>query len=74
MNEHKIRSGFSLQREMPAQKENKLVERLQTDNLLTITVFTSQGSGTAVAQWLRCCATRRKVAGSIPAGVIGIFH
>jgi len=24
--------------------------------------------GTAVAQWLRCCATIRKVAGSIPAG------
>ena len=30
--------------------------------------------GTAVAQWLRRCATSRKVAGSIPAGVIGIFH
>ena len=29
--------------------------------------------GTAVAQWLRCCATNRKIAGSIPAGVIGIF-
>ena len=25
--------------------------------------------GTAVAQWLRCCATNRKVAGSIPPGV-----
>ena len=24
---------------------------------------------TAVAQWLRCCATNRKVAGSIPDGV-----
>ena len=30
--------------------------------------------GTAVAQWLRCCATNRKVADSIPDGVIGIFH
>ena len=30
--------------------------------------------GTAVAQWLRCCATNRKVAVSIPDGVIGIFH
>ena len=30
--------------------------------------------GTAVAQWLGCCATNRKVAGSIPDGVIGIFH
>ena len=28
---------------------------------------------TAVAQWLRCCATNRKVAGSIPPGVIGFF-
>ena len=28
----------------------------------------------AVAQWLRCCATNGKVAGSIPDGVIGIFH
>ena len=24
-----------------------------------------------MVQWLRCCATNRKVAGSIPAGVIG---
>ena len=31
-------------------------------------------TGTAVARWLRCCATNRKVAGSIPDGVIGIFH
>ena len=30
--------------------------------------------GTAVAEWLRCCAKNRKVAGSIPAGVSGIFH
>ena len=30
--------------------------------------------GPAVAQWLKCCATNRKVVGSIPAGVIGIFH
>jgi len=27
----------------------------------------------AVAQWLRCCSTNRKVAGSIPAGVNGFF-
>ena len=30
--------------------------------------------GTAVAQWLMCCATNQNVAGSIPDGVIGIFH
>ena len=27
-----------------------------------------------MAQWLRRCATNRMVAGSILAGVIGIFH
>ena len=27
----------------------------------------------AVAQWLRCCATNRKVPGSIPVGVSGVF-
>ena len=30
-------------------------------------------AGTSVAQWLRCCATNRKVAGSIPASVIRFF-
>jgi len=29
--------------------------------------------GTAVAQWLRCCATKRKVAGSISGCVSGFF-
>ena len=29
--------------------------------------------GTAVAQWFRCSATNRKVAGSIPAGVTGFI-
>jgi len=32
-----------------------------------------QGEGTAVAQWLRCCSTNRKVAGSIPTSVSGFF-
>jgi hypothetical protein len=30
--------------------------------------------GHAVEQWLRHCATKRKAAGSIPDGVIGMFH
>jgi len=34
---------------------------------LTVAVWT------AVAQWLRFCATKRKVAGSIPVGVSGFF-
>ena len=29
--------------------------------------------GTAIVRWLRCCATSRKVAGSISAGVSGFF-
>ena len=29
--------------------------------------------GTAVAQWLKCCATNRKVAGSIQASFIRFF-
>jgi hypothetical protein len=29
--------------------------------------------GTAVAQWLRCCVTKRKVSGSIQDGVNGFF-
>ena len=31
-------------------------------------------SGTAVAHWLRCCATDRKVAGSISGLSVGIFQ
>jgi hypothetical protein len=36
--------------------------------------FVLKKQGTAVAQCLRYCATNRKVAGSIPDGVNGIFH
>ena len=49
--------------------------RWHRDRLLSqYSSFPSQYWGTAVAQWLRCCATNQKVAGSIPAGVIRIFH
>jgi len=34
----------------------------------------SQWRGTLWRSWLRHCATSRQVAGSIPDGVIGIFH
>jgi len=36
-------------------------------------VYYTYSRGIAVAQWLRCCATIRKVAGSIPAGVSGFY-
>jgi len=32
-----------------------------------------EGDRGRVAQWLKCCATNWKVAGSIPDGVIGFF-
>ena len=35
--------------------------------------YTQRCEGTAVAQWLWCCATNRKVTGSIPASVSGFF-
>ena len=45
-----------------------------TPKTLLNTCYIIHEPGTAVAQWLRCCATNRKVTGSIPDGVIGIFH
>jgi len=41
--------------------------------VIKIIICCNHELGTAVAQWLRCCATNRKVAGSIPAGVIEKF-
>ena len=35
--------------------------------------YESLFSYSAVAQWLRCCATNRKFAGSIQTGVSGFF-
>jgi len=45
------------------------------ENLASVTrLLVSVRICVSVAQWLRCCATNRKVAVSIPDGVIGIFH
>ena len=44
--------------------------------VVKVLCYKSEGiyiKGTAVAQWIRCCATNRKVAGSIPAAVSGLF-
>jgi len=41
-------------------------------SLVSLGILTDMYVGTAVAQWLRCCVTNRKVAGSIPDGVIHI--
>ena len=42
--------------------------------IIQISKIHAGGGEGAVEQWLRRCATNRKVAGSIPAGVTGIFH
>jgi len=45
---------------------------VETEYVFALVHVTSWG--TAVAQWLRCSATNRKVAGSLPGDIIGIFH
>ena len=52
-------------------KERNFQKQSFTSRIIKCIIFVK---GTAVAQWLRCCATNRKVAGSIPDGVTGIFH
>ena len=44
-----------------------IVRKIFNYNYYTVLIM-----GFAVAQWLRCCATNRNAAGSIPNGVIGI--
>ena len=41
---------------------------------LILSVLIIIAGGTRWSSWFRHCATSRKVAGSIPDGVIGIFH
>jgi len=50
---------------------HRLIRHLVPTDCLFLSVPLCMGH--AVAQWLRCCATNRKVAGSIPAGVSGFF-
>ena len=55
---------------LPAEIGTRWLVNMRHDNIQLIFTFV----GTAIAQWLRCYATNRKVAGSIPDGVTGIFH
>ena len=48
-------------------------EFLGREGIIIIIIIIIIIMGTAVAQWLRCCATNRKVAGLIPVGVSGFF-
>ena len=56
---------------MPSVKGGDLNKFLQLTAFVISVCFVEMG--TAVAQWLKCCVTNRKVAGSITAGVIGFF-
>ena len=51
----------------------KQLKSIHTAIYIVLTKHYTFTVGTAVAQWLRCCATNQKVAGSIPAGVSGFF-
>ena len=52
---------------------NKITRLFSTTVWLVFKESTICPPGATVAQWLRCCATNRKVAGSVPAGVSGVF-
>jgi len=52
----------------------KLVSRRSHISVTKIVILLATPCDIEVAQWLGCCATDRKVAGSIPDGVTGIFH
>ena len=53
-----------------------VLQLLVTSTLLGLNIFLSNSylGGPRWRSWLRHCATSQKVAGSIPDGVIGIFH
>jgi len=54
-------------------KENMIKDAAHSLTDFVIKTFSLYRLGTAVAQWIRCCATNRKVAVSIAAGVRGFF-
>ena len=56
------------------QKKRKLTTNVDKYEKSSLKKNTNKLNVTAVAQWLRCCATNRKVAGSIPDDVIGTIH
>jgi len=47
---------------------------LQTITVTLSSIYVAVGARCWWSSWLKQCATSRKVAGSIPDGVSGIFH
>ena len=58
---------------LPTMPNHKISENVRLEKIRSQTNITVLIMGTEVAQWIRFCATNRKVTGSIP-HVIGIFH
>jgi len=56
----------------PPSKNEELLHKIKEE--MNIIYKVKQRKGTAVAHRLRCCATNRRVADSIPVGVSRIFH
>ena len=68
-----LKTAYSLESsasKYTTQRKIVLNFRSSIDNIKHCTCISR---GTALAQWLRCCGTNQKVAGSIPAGVSGFF-
>ena len=53
---------------------NQRIKKIYKTKLNLLQVLQVYLRGTRWRSWLRHCAISRKVAGSIPDGVIGIFH
>ena len=66
-----VRLSLCLSVPISSARTSYIFVKFYTENLMFIRPCIV---GSAVAQWLMWCATNRKVAGSIPDGVIGIFH
>ena len=58
---------------MDAYKYELRPEKMNILGLQNVSICVYMLLGAAVAQWLRCCATNRKVTGSIPDGVNEFF-
>ena len=69
-----LRTGFKCRPHWRVNVRDQVSHQYETAGMIIIIFVLISFGGTAVAQWLRCCGTNRKVAGSIPDGVIGIFH
>ena len=68
-----VHKAFWELRTVPTVKRSNYGENTYLSKWMIYFRLHTSGRGTAVPQWLRSCATNRKVAGLIPAGVNGFF-